>query len=381
MAPPPIAVRPGPIAWMRENLFSSWLNVTLTVLSVLIVAYALPGLVKWAIIDATLAGTEVSVCKMIDANGYEVDAPGACWTFIKVRMNQLMFGLWYSANPDQIWRPILAFAILAALVTALVSPKMLSPHARVRLALASLFGYPLVAFALLHGGWLGLPISRTSDWGGLTLTLVLAIMGIVAALPIGILMALGRRSNLPAIRTVCILWIEFFRGTPLVTILFIGSVLLPLFFPGDVDLDKILRAMVAITIFQSAYTAEAIRGGLSALPRGQIEAAQALGMGYWQSTAFIVLPQALKISIPGIVNSFIELFKDTSLVLIIGLLDLLNMATTASRSPEWKGYAIEAFVFASVIYFIFCYGLSRYSQRLERSLDTGHGGGAKIAAH
>ena len=381
MAPPPITIRPGPLAWIRANLLSSPLNALLTVLSVLLLVYTLPGLLRWAVFEASLAGSDVSACKVTDANGYEVDAPGACWTFIKVRMNQLLFGLWYSRNSDQIWRPILVFAMMATLILILGKPGVLKPALRWKIGLAALIGFPLLAFALLNGEWLGLKVARTSDWGGLMLTLVLAVMGIVAALPIGIAMALGRRSQMPAVRMVCILWIEFFRGTPLVTILFIGSVLLPLFFPAQVDLDKVMRAMVALTIFQSAYTAEAIRGGLSALPRGQTEAAQALGLGYWRTTTFIVLPQALKMSIPGIVNSFIQLFKDTSLVLIIGLLDLLNMATTSARSAQWKGYEIEAFTFASIIYFVFCYGLSRYSQYLEKALDTGHGGGDKTTAH
>ena len=381
MAPPPLAIRPGPLAWIRANLLSSPTNALLTLLSVLLLAYTLPGLLRWMLIDASWGGSDVSACKITDANGYEVDAPGACWTFIKVRMNQLLFGLWYSRNSDQIWRPLLVFALMAGIVYVLAAPGLLAPSRRWKAGLAALVGFPLLAFALLHGEWLGLKIARTSDWGGLMLTLVLAIMGIVAALPIGIAMALGRRSKMPAVRMVSILWIEFFRGTPLVTILFIGSVLLPLFFPAQVDLDKVLRAMVAITIFQSAYTAEAIRGGLAALPRGQTEAAQALGLGYWRTTFLIVLPQALKISIPGIVNSFIELFKDTSLVLIIGLLDLLNMAATSARSAQWKGYEVEGFAFASMIYFIFCYGLSRYSQYLEKALDTGHGGGDKTTAH
>jgi general L-amino acid transport system permease protein len=235
-----------------------------------------------------------------------------------------------------------------------------------------LFVYPFIAFGLIHGAWFGLPVAETSQWGGFLLTFVLASVGIVAALPLGILLALGRRSKLPVVRTLSVLYIELWRGTPLITVLFMASVLLPLFFASGVDFDKVLRAMIGITMFQSAYTAEAIRGGLQAIPKGQFEAADALGLSYWKKMVFIVLPQALKISIPGIVNTFIELFKDTSLVSIIGLYDLLNMAQTAALGMEWRGYDTEAYIFAAIVFWIFCYGISRYSQHLERKLDTGH---------
>ncbi len=358
--PAPIS-QTGTIAWIKENFFSSTTNAALTLVSLYILYLIVPPFVEWAILKANISGSDKSIC---DAN-----KDGACWTFIKVRFVQIMFGLYYGTNPDQIWRPILAFFSLAGLISLLLIPRV--PY-KGYIGAFILVIFPFIAYALIHGEWLGLPIAETSQWGGFMLTFVLASVGIVAALPIGILLALGRRSNLPIIRTISVVYIEFWRGTPLITILFMASVMLPLFFPAEVDFDKVLRAMIGITMFQSAYTAEAIRGGLQAIPKGQYEAADALGLGYAQKTLFIILPQALKISIPGIVNTFISLFKDTSLVSIIGLLDLLNMAETSARSLEWKGYDIEAYVFAAFVFWIFCYGMSLYSRGLEKKLDTGH---------
>lgn len=372
-APGPEGILGNPAArWVHRNLFSNTTNTLLTVIAAYILYLAVPPLAQWALLDATVSGNTVDGCK-VDRDGLQVDGPGACWTFIKVRMPQFLFGLWFTQNPDQIWRPVLAFFIAAGTIAVAAVP-WLPTATRAKIALGSIFAYPLVAFALLNGSWLGLPEAKTADWGGLTLTLVLASVGIIAALPIGIVLALARRSKMPIVKFYAVLWIELFRGMPLITLLFFASVVLPLFFPLEADLDKVVRAMVAITIFQSAYTAEAIRGGLSAIPRGQYEAADAMGLGYWKSMIFIILPQALKISIPTIVNSFIQLFKDTSLVLIIGLLDLLNTVQFASRSLEWKGYDTEGYVFAALVYFVFCFGISRYSRGLERRFDTGTGG-------
>ncbi len=355
--PPPIS-EVGVIGWVRTNLFGSTLNTILTLLSLYFLYLLIPPFVDWAIINANWIGDDKSVC---DSN-----RAGACWAFIAARFNQIMFGLYYGANPDQIWRPALAFALLVALVIPLFIERF---HYKLQLGAFILFGFPFITFALIHGRWLGLPVATTSEWGGFMLTFVLASVGIVGALPIGILLALGRRSELPVVRTVSVGFIEFIRGTPLITILFMASVMLPLFFPSEIDFDKVLRAMIGITMFQSAYTAEAIRGGLQAIPKGQYEAADALGHSYWKKMAFIILPQALRISIPGIVNTFISLFKDTSLVSIIGLLDLLNMSLTASRSLEWKGYDVEGFTFAAFIFWIFCYAMSRYSRAIENKID------------
>ena len=235
-----------------------------------------------------------------------------------------------------------------------------------------LFGYPVIAFILFSGGMFGLEHVETSRWGGLTLTLILASVGMAASLPLGILLALGRRSNMPIVKAVSVIFIEFWRGVRLITVLFMSSVMLPLFLPEGTNFDKLLRAMIGITLFQSAYMAEVVRGGLQAIPKGQYEAAQALGLGYWRSMGLIILPQALKLVIPGIVNTFIALFKDTTLVLIIGLFDLLAMIEAALADPKWLGFAIEGLTFAAFIYWIFCFSMSRYSMSLERKLHTGH---------
>jgi general L-amino acid transport system permease protein len=349
----------GLIAWIRQNLFGSAGSSITTLILVCLFLMYLPPFVEWALINANWVGNERSIC---DAN-----KAGACWAFIGVRMDQILFGLYFGANPDQVWRPVTIFIIFFTLLIPLMIDK--TPRKDI-LGILLLLVFPALFYVLIYGGIFGIPVADTTQWGGFLLTFALAFIGILFALPIGILLALGRRSEMPVIRAICVTYIEFWRGTPLITILFMASVMLPLFFPAGVDFDKVVRAMIGITLFQSAYTAEAVRGGLSAIPKGQYEAAMALGLGYWKRTIFIILPQALKISIPAIVNTFIALFKDTSLVSIIGLLDLLNMAQTASRSLEWNGYDIEGYLFAGFIFWMFCFGMSRYSQNLERKLDT-----------
>ena len=371
----PLPSRPAPAAttgalgWLRANLLSSPLNIGLTLMVVYALWQIVPPALRWLFADAVWSGNDSAACKTTTADGEIADAPGACWLFIKARLVQILFGLYFSSNPDQLWRPMAMFALLVAGIGLLSWPAF-----RHKLALGAfmILVFPFIAVALVHGEWLGLPVADTDQWGGFMLTFMLAAVGIVAALPIGIVMALGRRSDLPVIRSLCVFYIELWRAAPLITILFMASNLLPLFFPSGVNFDKVVRAMIAITLFQSAYTAEAIRGGLQALPKGQFEAADALGLSYWKKNNFIILPQALKISIPGIVNTFIALFKDTTLVGIIGLFDFLGMAQAASRSPEWKGYDFEAYTFVAVIFFICCFGMSKYSQALERKLDTEH---------
>ena len=229
----------------------------------------------------------------------------------------------------------------------------------------------MLAFVLFYGG-LGLAPVDTSLWGGLMLTLILATTGIAASLPIGVVLALGRRSNMPVIRIATVAFIEFVRGVPLITVLFMASVIFPLFLPEGMSFDKLVRALVGISLFSAAYMAEVIRGGLQAIPKGQYEGAMSVGLSYWKMNAFIILPQALRISIPGIVNSFIGLFMDTNLVLIMGLIELLGIAQTSSRDPNWLGLIKTALAFVSLVYFAFCFSMSRYSQYLERKLDTGH---------
>ncbi|MBF2735178.1 MAG: amino acid ABC transporter permease [Betaproteobacteria bacterium AqS2] len=364
-----ISHRHPALHWLHVNLFSSPTNTILTLLAALLLWQLVPPALNWAVFEATFSGTDSDACKYVDEHGEKVDAPGACWTFVKIRWPQFLFGLWYTRNFDQAWRPVLAFVLALGIIAALALP-MFSHKQRYQIAAGALVVYPFVAYALLNGAWLGLPEAKTADWGGLTLTLVLASLGIIAAFPLGVCLALARRSRMPVVKGYAVLWIEMFRGMPLITLLFIASVMLPYFFPIGTEIDKVVRAIIAITIFQSAYTAEAIRGGLSAVPRGQYEAAEALGFGFWKSTILITLPQALKISIPAIMNSFIQLFKDTSLVLIIGLLELLNIIQVAARSSQWKGYEAEGYIFAAATFFFFCYSMSLYSRGLERRLDT-----------
>jgi general L-amino acid transport system permease protein len=343
--PPPIATVLG---WLRNNLFSSFFNTILTFFSLYLLYLIIPPIVQWAFVNADWFGESSDACT----------SGGACWVFISVRFGQFMYGF-YPA--DEYWRVNLAFMLLVVLIMALlIVPK------KGWLSIFTLLGYPVIAFFLFYGGVFGLEVVETSQWGGLMLTLILATIGIVLSLPLGVLLALGRRAdNMPVVKSLCIVFIEFWRGVPLITVLFMASVMLPLFLPEGVNFDKLLRAVIGIVLFQSAYMAEVVRGGLQAIDKGQYEAAEALGFGYWKSTRLIILPQALKLVIPGIVNTFIGLFKDTTLVLIIGLFDLLAVVQAAFADAHWLAYAVEGYVFVAVVYWVFCFGMSRYSQHLE----------------
>ncbi|HOW74482.1 MAG TPA: amino acid ABC transporter permease [Candidatus Competibacteraceae bacterium] len=356
--PPPASII-GPWGWMRRNLFSSPLNIALTALAAYLLWVAVPHLLNWTLFNATWSGDTRADCQ---ANS------GACWVFIRVHFEQFMYGFYPEA---QRWRVNIAVLLLILGAAPLFIRTVPNP-VKVKLGLSLLVVYPMVAFVLFKGGLFGLPNVETSRWGGLLLTLVIAGVGMAAALPLGVLLALGRRSKMPAIQTLCVTFIEFWRGVPLITVLFMSSVMLPLFLPEGMNFDKLLRALIGVTLFQAAYMAEVVRGGLQAIPKGQIEAAAALGLGYWKSMALIVLPQALKLVIPGIVNTFIALFKDTSLVLIIGLFDLMNTVHNATTNPDWLGFSTEGYVFAAAVYWLFCFSMSRYSQNLEKRLHTGH---------
>jgi general L-amino acid transport system permease protein len=353
--PPPIT-NVGVIGWLRTNLFSSWPNTLLTFAALYLVVLIVPPMVQWAFLDADWVGDTREAC----------DSGGACWVFVGVRLNQFMYGLYPEA---EYWRINLAAVLIVALVIPLFIEKF---RWKLWLGLFILVGYPIIAFMLFSGGILGLEAVETSRWGGLTLTLILASVGMAASFPLGVLLALGRRSTMPIVKSVSVVFIEFWRGVPLITVLFMSSVMLPLFLPEGTHFDKLLRAMIGISLFQSAYMAEVVRGGLQAIPKGQYEAAQALGLSFWKSMGLIILPQALKLVIPGIVNTFIALFKDTTLVLIIGLFDMLAMIEAALADPKWLGYAIEGLTFAALIYWVFCFSMSRYSMALERKLHTGH---------
>ena len=354
LAPPSGAV--GVIGWIYQNLFSSWLNSIMTVGAVYLLYLFLPPLFQWLFFDADWVGETREACSR----------EGACWVYIIFWFKQLMYGRY----PDtELWRINSAYALLVAAMIPLFIPAF---RWKQWLSFFLLFVYPIIAFYLFVGGAFGLVHVETALWGGLFLTLVIAIVGIVAALPIGIVLALGRRSDMPIVKALCIGFIELWRGVPLITVLFMASVMFPLFMPEGVNFDKLLRALIAVMLFSAAYMAEVVRGGLQAISRGQYEAAQALGLSYWKMMGLIILPQALKLVIPGIVNTFIGLFKDTTLVLIIGLFDFLGMAQLVGTNPDWVGFRIEGYVFVGALFWVFCFSMSRYSQNLEKKLHTGY---------
>lgn len=353
--PPPLVER-GVIAWLRQNFFSSPLDIAFTLIAAYLIYTFLPPFLNWAVFDATFTGSSRQDCT----------SGGACWVFIGVRFHQFMYGFY---PESETWRVNLTGLMLAALGAALLVPRV--PGKR-WIAGFTLLVYPAVAYVLLVGGMLGLPYVESSRWGGLFLTCVVAVIGIVIALVFGVLLALGRRSNLPVIRLLSTAYIEFIRAVPLITILFMASVMLPLFLPGGWNLAKVARAVVGTALFWSAYMAEAVRGGLQAVPAGQYEAAKAIGLSYWRSMGLVILPQGLKFAIPAIVNTIISLVKDTTLLLLIGIFDLLGIVQAAAADPKWLGNYVEGYVFVAAIFWTFCFGMSFYSYRLERRLHTGH---------
>ena len=359
----------GTGAWVRRNLFATPMDSVLTVLGLLLVAFILPPILNWAFISAQWSGTDRSVCATVAQGGLQPDGwSGACWAFVNAKFMQFMLGRYPDAER---WRPILTALIFVALLVPLLMPS--APRKGLN-AVLFFFVFPIVAFVLLTGGWFGLPHVETPLWGGLMVTLVLSFVGIAVSLPLGIVLALGRRSKMPIVKMLSVVFIETVRGVPLVTVLFMASVMLPLFLPAGVSFDKLMRALVGVALFASAYMAEVIRGGLQAIPKGQYEGADSLGLGYWQKMTLIVLPQALKLVIPGIVNTFIGLFKDTSLVYIIGMFDLLGIVRQNFSDATWASAQtpITGLIFAAFVFWIFCFGMSRYSIFMERRLDTGH---------
>ncbi len=367
----PIEARPAPsntkgiVAWAREHLFSSVINSILTILLTALVAYSIFNILNWGIFQADFFGSSREDCRNPDGTAHA----GACWVYVGSKLHQFMFGLYPT---EEYWRPILSFILFALGIAALVIKSI--PYKKYT-AIFMLVILPVIVYFLMAGGSFGLTPVESTKWGGLTLTLIIAVVGMVGALPLGILLALGRRSEMPIARAVSVIFIEFWRGVPLITVLFMSSVMLPLFFPVEGDseaMPKLLRALIGVMLFQSAYMAEVVRGGLQTIPTGQYEAADAMGLNYFKKTRLIILPQALKLVIPGIVNTFIALFKDTTLVLIIGMFDLLGAVDLTLKDPNWVGYSTEGYVFAATVFWMFCFAMSRYSQSLERKLDTGH---------
>jgi len=353
---------------MRSNLFNGIGNSLITIVLIALLAYLLPSLFSWAVGEAVLTlkpsqdswwgyefAPDAAACRT---------AAGACWDFIVEKFQVFVFGLY---PQDELWRPTVMMLLLFVMIGITVNSRFWGRPLLVGWLIAV-----AVMFILMQGGILGLSFVETSRWGGLPVTLIIAVTGIIFSFPLAILLALGRRSDLPIIKTICIVFIEVIRGVPLITILFMASLMIPLFLPEGVNFNKLLRALVGFTLFSAAYVAEVIRGGLQALPKGQFEAADAMGMSYWQKTSLIILPQALKLVIPPVMNTFIGLFKDTTLIIIISMFDFLGAVRLASNDTVWRPFYVEGLVFASIIYFIMCYAMASYSRHLEHKLDTGH---------
>lgn len=339
--------------WSKQNLFASVGQSLASMTAIALIYWVASHFFSWGVSDATFVGDSLNEC----------DTGGACWAVVYNRWEQFLYGFYPEAER---WRVNYSVALFFAGFFLVAFTRLISV---IKVAIVLLL-IGLIA-SLLVGGFAGLTYVATDEWGGLFLTMVLAFGGIIGAFPIALLLALGRQSDMPLIKTLCIVFIEAVRGVPLISVLFMASFMLPLFLPEGISFDKLLRALFGIMLFQAAYLAEVIRGGLNALSKGQFEASSALGLSYLQSMRFVILPQALQKMIPGIVNTFIALFKDTTLVLIIGLFDFLGVIQSSITDPKWIGSALEAYVFCAIVYWLFCFGMSVYSQHLERKLSIG----------
>ena len=343
---------------LNKNVNTSNFNAVLTLLIIFLIIKAIPPSMSWMILDANISGDSREACT----------GTGACWTYIKVWFKRFMYGMY----PNELhWRINAAFILVIVLgMAGLLATEKLKKY----LALYYVIIYPIIAFLIIYylisGGAFGLEWVETGAWGGLSLTFIVSFFCLIFCFPLGMIFALGRRSSLPTVRYISIGYIEFWRGVPLITVLFMSSVMFPMFLPEDFFMDKLVRVIIAITLFEAAYCAEVIRGGLQALPRGQYDAAKSLGMGYWKMHIFVILPQALKLVIPGIANTFLALVKDTPLIFVVGLAEIAGMLAMAKTNPEWLGFAMEGYIFASIIFWIICYAMSKYSYNLEAKYKT-----------
>ena len=361
--PPPVAMT-GILGWLRKNLFANVLSAILTILTILFLAWIIPPIVKFLLIDAVWTGDDREACLVSDIR----PRVGACWPFVRDRFAYFIYG---SYPASERWRVDAFFLLLAVSTTWLL---WLDAPRRALGALNFFVVLPLASYVLLSGASaIGLPTVDTALWGGMLVTIVVSAVGIVVSLPLGILLALGRRSRMPAVKLFSVLFIEFVRGVPLITVLFLASVMLPLFVPPAWAPDKLIRALVGVALFASAYMAEVVRAGLQSIPRSQYEGAAALGLSYWQTMGLVILPQALRVTIPNILNSYIALFKDTTLVFIVGIFDFLKTIEIGRADPKWATPVTSAtgYAFAALVYFVFCYLMSRYALRIERRLGAG----------
>ena len=343
---------------LNKNINTSNFNAALSLFIIFLLIFCIPPLLNWFIFDANISGNTKEACT----------GSGACWVYIKVWFNRFMYGMY--PNAEQ-WRINFSFAIVLAFVgmgffMPIKYKKYLTFYYTIFLPIISFF----LIYYLISGGSFGLVWVETGAWGGLSLTFIVSFFCLIFCFPIGMMLALGRRSSLPTIKYSSLGFIEFWRGVPLITVLFMSAVMFPMFLPDGTYMDKLIRVIIAITLFEAAYVAEVIRGGLQALPRGQYDAAKSLGMSYWKLHLLVILPQALKLVIPGIANTFLALVKDTPLIFVVGLLELAGMLGLAKTNPEWLGFSMEGYVFAAIIFWIICYSMSRYSQNLEEKYKT-----------
>lgn len=355
----PIPARPapvnteGPVAWVKANLLADWKTTLSTLIIGGILLWYVPQILNWALFNAHWAA-DFKLCK--------IEGSGACWGVVTEKYRSIIFGRYPF---EEQWRPLVATVLLTGLLVA----SCMRMFWRAWLPLLWL-AVLAIFFTLMYGKVLGLSQVDTDRWGGLPLTILLASLSLVASFPIALLVALGRRSNLPAIKTFCTIYVELIRGVPLISVLFMASFMFPLFMPQGVTIDVLLRVLVGITLFAAAYSAEVIRGGLQAVPKGQIEAAATLGLSYWQTQRKIVLPQALAMVVPGIMNNFISTFKDTSLVAIVSLYELMGaMKMAVNSDADWRPYIMEGYFFIALIYFVFCFAMSRYSHWVEKQVN------------
>ncbi|MDH5539755.1 MAG: amino acid ABC transporter permease [Rhizobacter sp.] len=357
----PIAPRPAPVRtegivpWVRNNLFGNWSSTLATVLVLAAAAWWLPGLLRWAIFDAVFS-PDSQLCQAARETG------GACWGVVAEKYRLIIFGRY--PFEDQ-WRPAVATAAMVVLLVLSCVRVFWRPWlVLLWAAVLALF------FGLMLGGFAGMEHVPTDRWGGLPLTVMVATLSIVLAFPLSVAVALGRRSNMPAIKTICVIYVELIRGVPLISVLFMASFMFPLFMPPGMSIDVLIRVLVGITLFSAAYMAEIVRGGLQAIPKGQQEAADTLGLSYWQAQRKIILPQALALVVPGIMNNFIAIFKDTSLITIVSLYELTGaMGLALDSDSDWRPFKLTAYLFITAIYFIFCFSMSRYSLWIEKQLS------------
>ena len=344
----------GLVPWVKKNLFGNLPSTVATLVMLALLVWLVPKLVGWALVHAVFAAS-TDQCNA-------VRGVGACWGVVTEKYRLIIFGRYPF---EQQWRPEVATIALVALLVASCVRTFWKPWLLLLwVAVLALF------FALMKGGVLGLMPVETDRWGGLPLTIMLATLSIVFAFPLAVAVALGRRSKMPAIKTLCVVYVELIRGVPLISVLFMASFMFPLFMPPGTSIDVLLRVLVGITLFAAAYMAEIVRGGLQAIPKGQQEAADTLGLSYWQAQRKIILPQALALVVPGVMNNFISIFKDTSLVTIVSLYELTGaMGLALNSDANWRPFKIEAYLFIAAIYFAFCFSMSRYSLWIEQRLS------------